>query len=324
MYKRLNVRGIQIITVSDGIVTGTQGSKIHLTIKALVNELYLDDLRAKTHRGLSGRIMRGMSAGGRIFGYKTVIVDEERQTAAKDAIPTRFEIDPDAARIVEQIYRAYARGQGMAMDCARAQQCRRGFSSQRHPQSGDTARMGCICDSRNPPEREIRRRLGVEQDTILKRPGHRPSTPSSTPPSSEWIRQHRPDLRIIDEDLWRSVQERLNVTEEKFGIGPGRPPRGAARLVGSQHLLSGLIRCAICGARMTAQTATRKMAEIVYHYRWYRCGFARSTGPAVCTHGTWYRQDRLEVALIRKFREAMTPRSSMRLYAPQTPKYEGY
>lgn len=38
----------------------------------------------------------------------------------------------------------------------------------------------------------------------------------------------------------------------------------------------------------------------------YRCGFAKTKGPAVCSHGTGYRQERLEGALLAKFREAMT------------------
>lgn len=37
-------------------------------------------------------------------------------------------------------------------------------------------------------------------------------------------------------------------------------------------------------------------------------GFAKTKGPAVCGHATAYRQERLEGALLAKFREAMTPR----------------
>jgi hypothetical protein len=58
---------------------------------------------------------------------------------------------------------------------------------------------------------------------------------------------------------------------------------------------------------MTAQTATRKKGDRVYRYGWYRCGFARDKGPAICEHGAWYRRESLEGALIAKFREAMTP-----------------
>src|SRR5260370_39693327 len=59
-------------------------------------------------------------------------------------------------------------------------------------------------------------------------------------------------------------------------------------------------------ARMVAQTTTRKKGTEVYRYGVYRCGFAKTKGPAVCTHGTGYRQERLEGALLAKFREATT------------------
>src|SRR5437899_1544893 len=95
-----------------------------------------------------------------------------------------------------------------------------------------------------------------DPDTGRRRPVPRPET--------EWTRQDRPELRIIDPDLARAVQVRLAVVEKTFGVGPGRPPRGSARLIGSKYLLSGLIRCAVCGARMTAQTATRKKGHEVY------------------------------------------------------------
>ena len=57
---------------------------------------------------------------------------------------------------------------------------------------------------------------------------------------------------------------------------------------------------------MVAQTTTRKKGTAVYRYGVYRCGFAKTKGPAVCTHGTGYRQERLEGAVVAKFREAMT------------------
>src|SRR5260370_19485556 len=59
-------------------------------------------------------------------------------------------------------------------------------------------------------------------------------------------------------------------------------------------------------ARMVAQTTTRKKGTEVYRYGVYRCGFAKTKGPAVCTHGTGYRQERLEGAVVAKFRETMT------------------
>src|SRR5262249_30852421 len=125
-------------------------------------------------------------------------------------------------------------------------------------------------------------------------------------PAEEWIRQEHPELRIINSSLWEAVQQRLAFVEKTFGVGLGHPPRGGAHVAYSPYLLSGVLRCGCCGARMVAQTTTRKKGTDVYRYRVYRCRFAKTKGPVVCTHGTGYRQERLEGALLDKFREAMT------------------
>ena len=125
-------------------------------------------------------------------------------------------------------------------------------------------------------------------------------------PPDEWIRQERPELRIIEATLWDAVQQRRAFVENTYGVGPGRPPRGGAHVAYSPYLLSGVLRCGGCGARMVAQTTTRQKGSDVYRYGVYRCGFAKTKGPAVCAHGIGYRQERLEGALLAKFREAMT------------------
>ncbi len=103
------------------------------------------------------------------------------------------------------------------------------------------------------------------------------------------------------------VLQRSGCATSRTRVARRRPPRGAAHIAYSPYLLSGVLRCGVCGARMVAQTATRKKGDEVYRYSWYRCGGARDKGPAVCAHHTGYRRDRLERALLAKFREAMTP-----------------
>jgi site-specific DNA recombinase len=105
LYHRLRLKGIELVGVSDGIATSRHGGKVHLAVKGLVNELYLDDLRDKTHRGLTGRVQRGFSAGGRIFGYRTVPTSADTKPG-KGAVSARFEIEPAEAEIVRRIFRA--------------------------------------------------------------------------------------------------------------------------------------------------------------------------------------------------------------------------
>ncbi len=112
LYHRLRLKGVDLVCVSDGISTVNQGGKVTLTVKGLVNELYLDDLRAKTHRGLEGRVVRRMSAGGRLFGYRTVAAPDEAR-AGKRETPARFEIDEREAKVVRRVFRDYAEGRSM-------------------------------------------------------------------------------------------------------------------------------------------------------------------------------------------------------------------
>ncbi len=52
LVKRLEHRSIRIIGTADGYDTEARGRKVMRIARGLVNELYLDDLREKTHRGL--------------------------------------------------------------------------------------------------------------------------------------------------------------------------------------------------------------------------------------------------------------------------------
>jgi len=60
---------VKLISVSDGIVTGDENSKLGIHIRGFINELYLDDLRKKTMRGLEGQKLRGFSTGENVYGY---------------------------------------------------------------------------------------------------------------------------------------------------------------------------------------------------------------------------------------------------------------
>src|SRR5262249_55163701 len=62
-------------------------------------------------------------------------------------------------------------------------------------------------------------------------------------PESEWIVQEYPDLAIIPRSLWDKVQARFRSRPQ----APGRPP-GTGKHV---HLVSGLLRCGVCGGSMS-------------------------------------------------------------------------
>ena len=72
--------GVRLIGVSDGIDTATKGHKALTGFKGLMNDIFLDDLREKTHRGLAGQALKGNNCGGRVYGYKPVPVYHPTET----------------------------------------------------------------------------------------------------------------------------------------------------------------------------------------------------------------------------------------------------
>lgn len=62
IFKRLQYASIPLLGVADGIDTSARGAKLSFTVKSLVADLYLDDLRDKTLRGLEGRALAGFAA----------------------------------------------------------------------------------------------------------------------------------------------------------------------------------------------------------------------------------------------------------------------
>ena len=66
--RRFEHHGIRLIGVCDGYDSSAAGRKVIRAVRGIVAEPYLDDLRAKTHRGLAGKHLAGFSAGGRSYG----------------------------------------------------------------------------------------------------------------------------------------------------------------------------------------------------------------------------------------------------------------
>jgi site-specific DNA recombinase len=67
LYKRLAFAGVQIVTLSDGVI-----SDMHVGLKGTMAALFLKDPADKTRRGIRGRIEAGKSGGGNSYGYKVV------------------------------------------------------------------------------------------------------------------------------------------------------------------------------------------------------------------------------------------------------------
>ncbi len=104
---KFNYYQVTLISVADGIVTDDDNSKLGIQMRGLINELYLDDLKKKTMRGLEGQKLRGFSAGETVYGYSTSPVGELKLNKKGVA---RYEgkvhkINPEEAGIIQRIFK---------------------------------------------------------------------------------------------------------------------------------------------------------------------------------------------------------------------------
>jgi len=102
IFDKLNFAGVQLVAVSQSIDSHNDEADVLLAIHGLMDSRYVKELGKKTHRGLEGCVLRGLSAGGRCFGYDTVPVG--------DGTSKQFVVNESEAVIVRRIFESYVRG----------------------------------------------------------------------------------------------------------------------------------------------------------------------------------------------------------------------
>jgi len=286
--RRLEFLGIRIVAISDGYDSQTKIAtrKIQRTVKGLVNEMRLDELREQVHRGLTGQAIKGYWCGGRVYGYALrPILDSARLDpyGQPERIGTKLEIDSDQAAIVREIFRRYGDGTS----------CRtiaKDLNTRGVPSAGSTWK------------RKVRRCSGWMASAIraiLRNPlytgrlrwnvGGYVRNPDTARrvwrarPQDEWVEHRDESLRIIADESFRRAQERTRIRAN----GDARMKSGGK----PKYMLSGLLHCGICDAHY-----------ILHDARSYACSGHRG---GACDNQIRVRRDVLEEAILSPLRDEM-------------------
>jgi site-specific DNA recombinase len=241
--RRLEFQGIRVIATSDGYDSQSKSRKIQRGFKGLMNEMFLDDLHAKVHRGLEGQAIKGRWCGGRPYEYRLkAIADPSRLDAYGNPakIGTRLAVDPTQAAIVRQIFERFAAGESCT-SIARDLNAR-GIAS---PGStwkpvtrrnvgwmGSGVRVNLVNQLYTGAQRWNASRFEKDPDTG--------KTWRRRRPQSEWVVNQVEALRIVSDALFASARARTRPMSdaEKHLKAGGR----------AKYLLSGLLKCEACGA----------------------------------------------------------------------------
>lgn len=283
IFRRLNFAGVQLVAVSQGIDSDDDQAQVLVTVHGLVDSLYVKELSKKVHRGMEGLALRGLSTGGRCFGYDTVAVGE--------GTSKRLVVNKSEAAIVHRIFEMSASGVSLKKIVA-------ALNSERipppQPRQGKHFATWCPTAIHEMLKRELYiGRVVWNRSRFVKRPGTNCRVRRARP-QSEWKFADREDLRIVSDALWQAVLERRETIKAAYQ-GHGNGGGWLSRAATSPYLFSGLLKCGTCGGNLVIVTGSKG------RNRRYGCSqhFYRGT----CSNSMTERQAWLEEKLLADLQE---------------------
>lgn len=279
----------------------------------------------RTRDALARKAERGYSAGGRVFGYDNVWVfaDGHEVVAAPGArmkddtkLRTDWRINREQAEVVRGIFRMYADGYGHTLiaktlngEPGQAKERKRYFHG-RTPAAPQHGEQGTGSWSPSSIRAMLYRtryagKIPYGEYRNVRNGGR----------AGKCVRQERftvvdrPDLGIIDADLWARVQARLKSVRAVYvrdmgGKLWGRPESNRE----SKYLLTGMARCGckngehVCGANIVITGGQKRS-----HY-YYGCSYFSNRGSRVCANDTRARMAEMDELVLSEIEaKVLTP-----------------
>jgi site-specific DNA recombinase len=137
-------------------------------------------------------------------------------------------------------------------------------------------------------------------------PGKKQRRPVMRPEHEHIVREY-PELAIVDRDLWNRVQERLRRFARPKG---GRPP-GRVKSGHPTSLLSGLLRCGLCGGSLSIVQRTHKKET---SYAFLGCLTYRSRGAAICANNRMLSEKKVRESVLALLQEQLSSPELVRAF----------
>lgn len=266
--KRLDHLGVAIHTAAGKV------GKLDGALRALMSEMFIDNLIVHTRRGLEGVVREGRHAGGRAFGYQPVL-----------GKPGELEIVEAEADIVRRIFAEYIAGKtprnialGLNKDRVPAP---RGADWTASTINGNYGRGGGILLNDLYAGRLVWDKVRMVKDPAT---GKRISRPN---PKDKYKTAAAPHLRIIDDETFTAAQA-LKTAKHRESSPKARAPK---------RVFSGLIKCGSCGGGMSSIGTDKKGLRI-------QCSAHREAG--TCGNGRRIYIEEIETRVLDGLKKELT------------------
>jgi site-specific DNA recombinase len=268
--KHLDHLGIAIHTAGGGKVGKLDGA-----LRALMSEMFLENLAVHSRRGMEGVIRDGRHAGGRAYGYRAV-----------SGKPGELEIVEDEAEIIRQIFAEYIGGKTprqIAHDLnKRGVRPPRGRLWSASTINGNVSRGGGLILNDLYAGRIVWNKVRMVKDPVTRKRLSRPN------PKDQHKIVEAPHLRIVDDATFRAAQA-IKVERRRAAT-----PATAQKSRTPKRVFSGLIKCASCGGGMASIGSDAKGLRL-------QCSTYRESGS--CGNSRRVYLDHIEAIAIKGLRQ---------------------
>ncbi|RSV44381.1 recombinase family protein [Sphingomonas sp. ABOLE] len=217
----------RLFTLADGVVQGLTAS-----IKAAVDAQQRRDLAHNIRRGQRTSVLQGRAPAGIAYGYRRANRFDDRGELVRGI----REVDEDKAEIVRRIFAEFAAGRS-PQAIAEALNAEgvpgpRGAHWSITTIRGDRKRQNGMLVNRIYVGELV---VGRTAKLVNPRTGSTVIRPIA---EDQWQAQQKPELRIVDQEVWDAVQDRIANAAYAPYNKQQRP----------KHILSGLGQCGSCGS----------------------------------------------------------------------------
>ena len=265
--------GVNLICVEDGIDSSKESGKLTITVLSAVAEIERENILIQTMEGRKQKAREGKWNGGiPPYGY---ILDSDNDTIV---------VEPESSSVVKLIYKMYVDDDMGLRDIADYLN-NHGYKKKKYrPRDLDYFTANFIRTVVDNPVYTGRITYGRNKMEKIK--GTRGE-----------YRRVRSDDYLIAEGLHEAI-----IDDTMWEEACAKNRKVAARLkkkhsLDHEHLLSGLIRCPVCGGTITGTAAKRKnkkTGEVYYDY-YYRChNRKRLEDGSYCYFKTSFKEETLD------------------------------
>jgi DNA invertase Pin-like site-specific DNA recombinase len=276
------------LSTGEGIDTIQPGWELRVKVMELHNSTTILELGRRVRRGQAGRLIAGLTAGDYPYGYESFLVNPEQvHVTARGPKPEKdIRINEEEARWIREIFTWFL--SKWSLNAIAEELTRLGVSRGRR--FSKRSRVWTHQQVRNilANQKYIGLWVWGKTTTIRNSKGKTKQIPV---PEEQWVRRHRPDLRIVEQDVWDKAQEGLIALDKLYGYKEGQKKRGPRvhhTVAYPSGILHGLVVCR-CGTRLHYRSSGPRL--------YLGCPNA-GNAPGMCGMRTWVPVDKAKVAII--------------------------